>query len=404
MEWKPVALGNVAEVQSGGTPLRTMSEYWGGDLPWYSSGELNTSYTCDPKRTITEAGLNSSNAKLYPKGSLLIGMYDTAALKMSILDREAAFNQAIAGVKPNANIDLKFIMASINNSKAELLALRRGVRQKNLNLKKIKNISILLPPLPEQKRIVAILDEAFEGIDAAIAITKKNLTSARELFDSYLNDVFTKKGEGWETEELNKHVKFIDYRGKTPPKVEEGIRLITAKNVKQGYVQRAPEEFIDPEVYDSWMTRGFPRRGDVLFTTEAPLGNVAQLDTDEKVVIGQRLITMQPEDEIIDKTFLKYALRSSPNQKEIIGQGTGATVLGIKSKLLKKIPISFPSLPEQVEIVAKLDSLAIKTKSIETIYQQKLDYLNELKQSLLAKAFSGELTAQPEPMQKEAVG
>ena len=87
----------------------------------------------------------------------------------------------------------------------------------------------------------------------------------------------------WTTEELNENVVFIDYRGKTPPKVERGIRLITAKNVKMGIVHREPKEFIDSNVYDSWMTRGFPKKGNVLFTTEAPLGNVAQLDTDEVV-------------------------------------------------------------------------------------------------------------------------
>jgi restriction endonuclease S subunit len=104
--WKTKRLGDISEVQSGGTPSRSKSNYWGGHLAWYSSGELNDLYTTSPERNITNEGLNNSNSKLFPKGSLLIGMYDTAALKMSILDREAAFNQAIAGVKPNNKIDL----------------------------------------------------------------------------------------------------------------------------------------------------------------------------------------------------------------------------------------------------------------------------------------------------------
>ena len=88
-EWAERPLSEVAEVQSGGTPSVPQKSYWGGDMPWYSSGELNEIYTTDPERKITEAGLNSSNAKLFPKGSLLIGMYDTAALKMSVLDRKS---------------------------------------------------------------------------------------------------------------------------------------------------------------------------------------------------------------------------------------------------------------------------------------------------------------------------
>jgi type I restriction enzyme S subunit len=105
VDWKIKTLGEIAEVQSGGTPLKSRNEYWFGDIPWYSSGELNETFTKAPKELITPKGLEESNAKLFPKGSLLIGMYDTAALKMSILDRDAAFNQAIAGVKPDEKVD-----------------------------------------------------------------------------------------------------------------------------------------------------------------------------------------------------------------------------------------------------------------------------------------------------------
>ncbi|MBD2083779.1 restriction endonuclease subunit S [Coleofasciculus sp. FACHB-542] len=200
--WKLKTLGEIAEVHSGGTPLKSRNEYWFGDIPWYSSGELNDTFTKASKELITPKGLEKSNAKLFPKGSLLIGMYDTAALKMSILDRDAAFNQAISGVKPNENIDLKFILFAINSRRFEILNQRRGVRQKNLSLAKIKNIALPIPSLPEQKRIVAILDEAFEGIDRTIANTEKNLANSRELFESYLNGIFTQKCDGWVEKKL----------------------------------------------------------------------------------------------------------------------------------------------------------------------------------------------------------
>ena len=162
--------------------------------------------------------------------------------------------------------------------------------------------------------------------------------------------------ESWQVCSLEEVVKFIDYRGKTPKKTEDGMRLITAKNVKMGYLQSEPMEFVDPEIYDRWMTRGIPKEGDVLFTTEAPLGNVTQLDTDEKVVFAQRIIVMQPNREMLDSTFLKYMLLSNLMQERIRAKGTGATVQGIKSQLLKKIPISFPrSLLEQKRIVSIVD-------------------------------------------------
>ena len=95
---------------------------------------------------------------------------------------------------------------------------------------------------------------------------------------------------GWQTRPLGELCRFIDYRGRTPEKTEYGLRLITAKNVKMGFLQSSPLEYVSPDSYESWMTRGIPKVGDVIFTTEAPLANVAQLDTDERVVFAQRIM------------------------------------------------------------------------------------------------------------------
>lgn len=140
------------------------------------------------------------------------------------------------------------------------------------------------------------------------------------------------------------------------------------------------------------MTRGIPNYGDVIFTTEAPLGNVAQIDTTEKLAFAQRIIVMQPEADKLNQTFLKYLLLSNPIKQRILAKGTGATVQGIKSSLLKKICIYFPkSLSEQLSIVSQLDTLSAETKRLESIYQQKLANLEELRKSILKKAFNGEL-------------
>jgi type I restriction enzyme S subunit len=159
-----------------------------------------------------------------------------------------------------------------------------------------------------------------------------------------------------------------------------------------GNLQSEPMEFVAPDSYDGWMTRGIPRLGDVLFTTEAPLANVAQLDTDDKVVFAQRIIIMQTDAAKLDSTFLKYLLLSQPVQRRILDKGTGATVQGIKSSLLRTIDISFPkTVTEQQQIVTKLDALRDETQRLESIYQQKLAALDELKKALLHQAFTGQL-------------
>ena len=251
---------------------------------------------------------------------------------------------------------------------------------------------IPIPPLEEQKRIVAVLDAAFEGLTRAKENAEANLQNARELFESTLSYLFSRSAD-WKLCALNDHVAFMDYRGKTPPKREDGVRLITAKNVKRGYIQVEPKEFIDETAYDGWMTRGFPEEGDVLFTTEAPLANVAQLDTSEKVVIGQRLITMKPDKKLIDREFLKFALMSPQMQEEIFSCATGATVLGIKAKLLKTVKLRFPTdLNRQRKVASQCRTSFEKMDELDAIYRTKLADIADLRQSLLQKAFAGELT------------
>jgi type I restriction enzyme S subunit len=189
--WVEQKLGEIAEVQSGGTPSVSQKDYWGGEIPWYSSGELNETYTISPERKITEAGLKNSNAKLFPKGSLLVGMYDTAALKMSILDRDGAFNQAIAGVKPNSNIDVEFVLHAINANKPRLLLQRRGVRQKNLSLGKIKEIAIPLPKPAEQRAAVARFDSFMRETQRLAHLYERKLAALDALKKSLLHQAFT---------------------------------------------------------------------------------------------------------------------------------------------------------------------------------------------------------------------
>lgn len=267
-----------------------------------------------------------------------------------------------------------------------------GARMPRADMNEVLGFEIPLPPLPEQKRIVAILGEAFEGIATAKANAEKSLRNAKAIFESHLQSIFGNPGDSWDRSTVGDCVRFIDYRGKTPDKTETGLRLITAKNVKMGFLQRAPEEFVAPETYEGWMTRGIPKKGDVLFTTEAPLANVAQLDTDDRVVFAQRIIIMQPDADRLDSTFLKYMLLSKPLQDRIHAKGTGATVKGIKASLLRTVELSFPNtLAEQKNMVTVMDDLSAETQRLSAVYEQKLHALDDLKKSLLHHAFTGQL-------------
>jgi type I restriction enzyme S subunit len=147
----------------------------------------------------------------------------------------------------------------------------------------------------------------------------------------------------------------IDYRGKTPEKTSAGVPLITAKIVKNGTVGE-PDEFIAYEAYEEWMRRGIPEEGDVVITTEAPLGEVAQIPVG-RFALAQRIITLRGKRERVSNTYLKYLFLSSGFQSVLHSRATGTTVLGIKQSALREIPISIPPLPEQRAIAHILGTL-----------------------------------------------
>ena len=172
--------------------------------------------------------------------------------------------------------------------------------------------------------------------------------------------------ESWDVVPLEDAIdKLIDYRGKTPKKIDKGIPLVTAKIVKKGEVL-PPTEFIAPEDYDSWMTRGFPEVGDVVLTVEAPLGEVAQLKN-AHIALAQRIVTLRGKKEYLDNTYLKYALMSPFGQSELKSRESGSTVKGIKQSELKKILLPIPPFQEQLDMAEILHNIDEKIRNNTTM-------------------------------------
>ena len=157
---------------------------------------------------------------------------------------------------------------------------------------------------------------------------------------------------------------FIDYRGRTPQKLSAGVRLITAKNVKKGFISLEPQEFIAKEEYGEWMTRGLPREGDILFTTEAPMGNAAKVNIAEKFALAQRVINLQPYADLCTDFFLIQFLSDS-FQKALDSAATGMTAKGIKGATLKLLPVLIPPLAEQQRIVERVNALIALCDTLE---------------------------------------
>jgi type I restriction enzyme S subunit len=222
----------------------------------------------------------------------------------------------------------------------------------------IKEIIIPIPPRSIQREIIRILDKFIELTENLIAELTVELIARRKQYEYYCGCLL--RFEDTPYYDLEELCDIVDYRGKTPKKVSKGTFLITAKNIRKGYIDYdKSQEFIAEEDYKIVMRRGLPKIGDVLITTEAPCGNVAQIDK-EDIALAQRIIKYRPKNNSLDATFLKYILLGEEFQNKLLSASTGGTVKGIKGSKLHKLTIPLPTIEEQqyiVDILNRFDAL-----------------------------------------------
>jgi type I restriction enzyme, S subunit len=270
--------------------------------------------------------------------------------------------------------------------------MSRSVNQANINGTKLKEYPIILPPLSEQKRIVAILDEAFEGIDRAIANTEKNLANSRELFESYLNVIFTQKGDGWEEKTL-KQVSIQFGRGKSRHRPRNDKKLYGGKYpfIQTGDIRNL--NHIVTSYSQTYNEVGLAQsklwaKGTVCITIAANIAETGVLDFD--ACIPDSVIGLVADRNKANNMFIEYMLQAFKLFLKAKGKGSAQDNINMGTFEAQTFP--FPSIDEQERIVSKLDFLSTETQRLETIYRQKIAALKELKQSILQKAFTGEFT------------
>jgi type I restriction enzyme S subunit len=393
--WEVKTLGEVCLTTAGGTPLKSKREYYeNGDIPWLLSGEVCQKEITSSKNFITRIGVENSSAKLYPPDSVLIAMYGATAGQAGILRFEATSNQAVCAILPNEQFLPEFIYYFFLNEKKTLVAKAAGNAQPNISQKKIKDTSIPVPPLAEQERIVGILDEAFEGIAAAAAQVEKNLHNARELFQSVLQSTFSQKGNDWVETTLGEVCGFV--RGPFGGSLKksffkpDGFAVYEQQHAINDQFESI-RYFIDEKKFDE-MQRFELRYGDLIMSCSGTMGKVAIVPEGiKRGIINQALLKLTPNKELKGR-YLKFWMESPNFQEEINNEAQGAAIKNVASvKILKGINLNLPALPTQQAIVEKLDALSEETKALESIYERKQSALAELKQSLLQKAFAGEL-------------
>ena len=295
---------------------------------------------------------------------------------------------------PRLRDDFFFYYLQSEDFLGKLHALSSGTAQKNVGPTHLKTLDVPLPPLAEQQRIVGLLDEAFEGLATAKANAEKNLQNARSLFESHLQSVFTQRGPAWVEKRIEEWCDSVmDCVNKTAPVVEEPtpFKMIRTTNVRNGRVDVSTVRFVTEETYKIWTRRQIPQKGDVVLTREAPMGEVGMLLTNDKVFLGQRLVSYRANSAKLDNQFLLFALQSGDLQGQIHAKASGSTVQHMRVPDTKNLLLPAPPLAKQREVVSRLVSLLEETQRLARLYERKHAALEALKKSLLHQAFTGEL-------------
>lgn len=365
-----VELGQICCTTSGGTPTSTNEEYYlNGTIPWLTSGEVANGYIYKTKNFITDLGLQKSSAKLFPVNTVLVAMYGATAGQVGLLKIKSTTNQAVCGILPNSKFIPEFLYLTLKSKKDYMISLCSGGAQPNISQSIVKKINIPLPSLSIQQQIVAEI----EGY-------QKIIDGARQVVENYKPAI--KIEPEWEMVELGEVCTLIDYRGKTPKKSQSGIRLITAKNIRQGFINIDPEEFLENEEFERWSTRGEIKKNDVLITTEAPLGYLAINNFNETIAIAQRIIALRTKNQYLQQKYLLYILLSDYVQGLITDKKSGTTVYGIKSSELVKIRIPIPPVEVQTLIINQIDeeiTIVNQNKRLIEIFEQKIkDKISEV--------------------------
>jgi len=250
-----------------------------------------------------------------------------------------------------------------------------GSTFKSIKMNQLKKMKFEIPALDKQDQIVAVLDK----ICNIIEMRKQELGSLDDLIKARFVEMFDGK---YPEDTLLNLCNIIDYRGKTPKKVERGLPFITAKNVKMHHMTLEPLEYISKETYDKVMVRGFPKEGDVVFTTEAPLGNVCRIPHfNTEFYIGQRIVTMQTEE--LNPTYLEYALSAEEFIRKYMGNSSGSTVIGIRVRLLEQLTIQVPPRGLQDEFAIFVEQVDKSKVAV----QKALDETQTLFDSLMQEYF-----------------
>jgi type I restriction enzyme S subunit len=396
--WQKRQLGELAELRGRiGWRGLTAKEYTKTGPMFLSVHSLNYGDYVDFRDAfhVSEARYDESPEIILHQNDVLICKDGAGIGKVGIvgtLPDRATINSSLLLIRSKASILPKFLYRCLSSPYFQSIVNSRlnGATTPHLYQRDITEFPIVLPPLPEQRRIVGILDEAFEGIVTAKANVEKNLQNARALFESYLQSVFTQRGESWVETVLSEVCGLQNgFAFKSGTFRESGQPILRISNIQDERVDTEKLVFFDPKDYRENLDRYRIVEGDLLIAMSGATTGKLGFNTEKTVFyLNQRVGKFEPGKRL-NKAFLFYFL--STRVKENLRISAGAAQPNLSTEQIKGLVLPLPPVATQEHVVSALNSLSQETDRLASIYQQKQAALDELKKSLLHQAFSGEL-------------
>lgn len=394
--WPVVPLRKVARLGTGHTPSRNRPEYWENcTIPWVTTEDLTARKgtglepLTETRQKISELGLANSAAQLHPPNTVMLSR--TASIGHVVrIGRRMATTQAFVTWTCGSRLDPTYLHLVLLAMKPEFDRLAYGSTHRTIYFPDIEQLHVPVPTLATQHCVVDVLDVETARIDALIEKKRRLLSlislRRRAAIGEAINAT---SGEGLPLRRVVQA--FIDYRGATPKKADTGVPLVTATNVADGEINFSlGEQFVSKETYVEWMCRGLPEPGDVLLTTEAPLGEVAMID-DPRVALAQRIIMLKPDRGRIEPEFLYASLRSPQVQADLLSRASGSTVWGIRADRLRDVRLHVPHLADQRRIMRTSQQAEQEYQRARGLLQRQLELLRERRQGLITAAVTGQL-------------
>ena len=399
--WAWGKMSEVAETSSGGTPSRREAAYFGGDIPWLKSGELQDGLvSAKTEEYLTRAGLDNCNAKVLDPGTVLVAMYGATTGRVGFMTMPAATNQAICAIKAEDGISPWFLFYLLLNLRPHLLSSRSGGAQPNISQGLITNLRVPLPPQAEQRRIVAEIEKHLTRLDMVV----EQLTATRRKIAAFTTSVIrraTSAKPHWRIMKAADLCEFIT-KGTTPSADQllavGDIPYIKVNNLTFGGPLDfgRTRTFVRKHVHDNELARSKVLPGDVLMNIVGPpLGKVAVVpDSYPEYNINQAIARFRPVSGI-EPHYLALLLRNQEILTWALSRAkTTAGQVNLTLELCRDLPLPIAPETEQREIVTAVDAAITLSENASAAISAASIRAARLRQAILKKAFEGKLVPQ----------